>query len=58
MLWHFSQGGACERCQYWDNVYQAHQAKVHLEKELNVIPELTDQEMLEAVEEMEVDGAN
>nr|AOX47656.1 NS1 [Rhinolophus sinicus bocaparvovirus] len=58
MLWHFSQGGACERCQYWDNVYQAHQAKVQLERELNVVSELTDQEMLEAVEDMEVDGAN
>lgn len=60
MMWHFSQGEPCERCKFWDNVYKAEQARVQLESCINddVIPEITDQEMLEVAEEMEVDGAN
>lgn len=52
MMWHFSHGEGCMKCKYWDEVYSKHLARV------NVPTELTDQEMLDAVTEMEVDGSN
>lgn len=61
MMWHFSQGGACERCKYWDDMYRAYQAQVETDSQApSVVPstEISDVEMLSAVESMEVDGAN
>nr|UMO75510.1 MAG: NP1 [Hedgehog bocavirus]UMO75513.1 MAG: NP1 [Hedgehog bocavirus] len=53
MMWHFSHTSDCTRCKYWDNVYLTHLAKVDVNS-----TEVTDQEMLEAISDMEVDGTN
>ncbi|ATV81492.1 NP1 [Rhinolophus pusillus bocaparvovirus 2] len=54
MMWHYSQGGICSSCLYWDEQYRNRDQPAP-------VPEVTDVEMLEAaqeVEAMEVDGAN
>lgn len=53
MFWHLRFSHDCEKCNYWDTVYAQHMAKVN-----DVSNEITDEEMLEAVDDMEVDGSN
>lgn len=53
MFWHFTHCKDCGKCEYWDNVYLQHLARVNTPTDL-----VTDAEMLSAVEEMEVDGAH
>lgn len=58
MMWHFSQGDKCERCEYWDKFYSAHLDSKNVQKGpyYNIfqaskpvpptpIPEVTDEEM-------------
>lgn len=58
MMWHFSQGGKCERCEYWDKTYVMERAMVETDHAVPVVPEITDEEMLSAVSSMEVDGTD
>lgn len=53
MFWHFRNGGECEKCVYWDDVYRMHLANVDSASVSQ--PEITDEEMLEAA--MAVDGS-
>lgn len=58
-MYHFSQGDKCDRCEYWDNMYKAHQAQVEIDNAMpSVSTEVSDVEMLELAESMEVDGAH
>nr|ASC49359.1 NP1 [Dromedary camel bocaparvovirus 1] len=58
MMWHFRMGEKCEKCEYWDEVYQKHLAHVDsncdspmdTSSPTDQNTELTDQEMLEAVD--------
>lgn len=54
MMWHYRMGFPCDRCSYWDDIYQQHLAKVS--PDLEPVPEVTDEEMLEIAEPM--DGTN
>lgn len=56
MMWHFSQGDPCISCRFWDEKYKNKDEPVS-----HPLPEITDEEMIEAadsVEAMEVDGTN
>lgn len=50
MLWHFNKS-QCEKCTYWNDVYEKHIANVNDSSQ-----EITDDEILQAA--MEVDGSN
>lgn len=52
MMYHFSRGGNCSKCEYWDNMYLQHLAQV----ETTPTSEVTDQEMLDMAEQL--DGSN
>lgn len=54
MMWHFTHAHDCNKCEYWDNVYTMHLAKATVP----TVTELTDAEMLEAVDAMDVNGSN
>lgn len=59
MMYHFCLGGVCERCIYWDEVYTKHQLRESNKNAHVVAPlDVTDEEMLSAVESMEVDGTD
>lgn len=59
IMYHFSQGEKCDRCEYWDSMYKAHQAQVEIDNAMpSVSTEVSDVEMLELAESMEVDGAH
>lgn len=57
MLWHFRRGGECQKCTYWDDVYLQHLAKVQQDQTDDSL-DISDAEMLSAVEDMEANGAN
>lgn len=62
MLWHFGRGGYCERCTYWDDVYQQYMAHTqsHLSDLQGSSPiksdDISDAELLAAAEAA-MDGA-
>ncbi|ATV81489.1 NP1 [Rhinolophus pusillus bocaparvovirus 1] len=60
IMYHFAMGEACARCKYWDDMYKAYSAQVEVDQVPVSAPptEVTDQEMLELAESMEVDGAH
>lgn len=54
MLYHFRHNADCPRCDYWDDVYRKHLAHVSSQES----EEVTDEEMLSAVESMETNASN
>nr|ASW21301.1 NP1 [Human bocavirus] len=54
MLYHFRHSTDCPRCDYWDNVYRRHLAHVSSQES----EEVTDEEMLSAVESMDTNASN
>nr|AJE63438.1 NP1 [Human bocavirus]AJE63442.1 NP1 [Human bocavirus] len=54
MLYHFRHSPDCSRCEYWDDVYRKHLANVSSQES----EEVTDEEMLSAVESMETNASN
>lgn len=54
MLYHFRHSPDCPRCDYWDDVYRKHLANVSSQES----EEVTDEEMLSAVESMETNASN
>ncbi|QDS02906.1 NP1 [Bocaparvovirus primate3] len=53
MFWHFRNMPDCNRCDYWDDVYRMHLAKVSSQ-----VPDVSDEEMLAAAEVMDSDASN
>lgn len=52
MLWHFSKGKPCTRCDFWDDVYQKHLAHVDSYSQ----GEISDADLVSAA--MEMDGSS
>lgn len=56
MMWHFSMGEQCHKCNYWDKMYAGHLANVSLSTQEEDSDTVTDAEMLAVA--MEVDGTD
>nr|QGI57826.1 NP1 [Feline bocavirus] len=56
IMWHFSMGEQCHKCNYWDKMYAGHLANVSLSTQEEDSDTVTDAEMLAVA--MEVDGTD